>query len=133
MDVQMIKFFAFLFCFSICMNNVVYALDGDQKDESTTVDQDEKENDENVVLLSYPSGASMGKLMQIAARSSDEGDDSEEEEDDNADNAKVDEPEAQETACDKIMEKEFADTKIIQLADNIAVDMGIVTKVSLNR
>jgi len=104
----------------------IYSAECDQQDESTTVEQSDEEEDDGIVLLSYNSNSKQGRVIQTSAECSDNK---------NKDNVKNKDcqEESKEVSCDKIMEKDFANMRIIQLAGIIADDMGIITKVSLNR
>lgn len=123
----MLRFVAFLlyFCIANMISNDVVCSEYNQQDD-TTVDQQNEEEDEGIVLLSCNAGSNIGKIIQTSAECSDEGGKDKSEE-------KAIQEEIKEISCDKIMEKDFANMRIIQLAGTIADDMGIITKVSLNR
>ena len=90
--------------------------------------KENKNEDDGVVLLSYNEGSSSGKIMNISKNYSEDEDNSKD-----SDNPVENPADAQEKSCNQSMEKEFADMRIIQLANNIAGDLGITTKVSLSR
>lgn len=125
----MLRFFAFLLCFCItsyAISNDVVCSEYNQQDDTTVDQQNEDEHNEDIILLSYNSGSKIGKIIQTSVECSDD------EEKDKAEEKAIQE-EIKEISCDKIMEKDFANMRIIQLAGTIADDMGIITKVSLNR
>lgn len=109
----------------VCFNNLFCAEYNQQQDNSTTIDQSNEEEDEGIVLLSCNSGSKSGKIIQTSTNFS-------EDEEQNSENESS-QSEVKEVSCDKIMEQDFANMRIIQLANNIAADMGVITKVSLNR
>ena len=105
-----------------------------------------EESDDEVTYLAYNDSQNpAGKFITISQDSSD---DSDEEEDDDEKEASTDieiekpgqddeeEAEIQETSARQItsdMDKEFGEMRMIQLADSIAGDMGIITKIRLER
>ncbi len=125
----MLRFFVFSLCFltTNCMfSNNTFCSEYDQQDDSATVNQSNDEEDESVVLLSYNSDSKAGKIIQTSTKCSEEGNE-------NSSEDEAIQEEVKEISCDKVMEKDFANMRIIQLANNIADDMGIIMKVSLNR
>ena len=129
MDVCMLRFFGILLCSlsmnCMCFNNLFCSEYNQQQDNSTAMDQSNDDEDEGIVLLSCNSGSKSGKIFQTSANFS-------EDEEQNSGNESS-KSEVKEVSCNKIMEQDFANMRIIQLANNIAADMGIITKVSLNR
>lgn len=125
----MLRFLGILLCSfamnCVCFNNLFCAEYNQQQDNSTTIDQSNEEEDEGIVLLSCNSGSKSGKIIQTSTNFS-------EDEEQNSENESS-QSEVKEVSCDKIMEQDFANMRIIQLANNIAADIGVITKVSLNR
>ncbi len=125
----MLRFFVFSLCFFITnyifLHNT-FCSEYDQQDDSITIEQSIDDEDESVVLLSYSSDSKEGKIIQTSVKCSDK-------ESKNAPEDEEIQEEFKEISCDKVMEKDFANMRIIQLANNIADDMGIIMKVSLNR
>lgn len=125
----MLRFLVFSLCFLITnymFSNTTFCSEYDKQDNSTTIDQPNDDEDEGVILLSYNSNSKAGKIIQTSAKCSDKGDK-------NSSEDEAIQEEVKEISCDKVMEKDFANMRIIQLANNIADDMGIIMKVSLNR
>lgn len=125
----MLRLLALILCFFVTnymFSSNIYSAECDQQDESTTIEQSDEEEDDGIVLLSYNSDSKQGRVIQTSAECSD-----------NKNKDTVEDKDCQEEckeiSCDKIMEKDFANMRIIQLASIIADDMGIITKVSLNR
>ena len=118
--------------------------DVESEDVSVVVLEDESdENDNTEVLLSYDRfEAPAGKIMQIsqdfsAFSESEENTNQDVDIDDNSEENLTEaenEPEIQETSAQQIsqdMEKEFGEMRMIQLANSIAGDLGMITKVTL--
>lgn len=144
--VKMFKMFHVLLSFlainSLSFGSLMYCSESVPQNASTdTTIQQEGENgddeDDGIVLLSYKSGAKQAGIVQTSAAKGCAKDDADSEDEDDIDSTKSDDAEKdkeiQKVSCDKIMEKDFADMRIVQLAGSIADDMGIVTTISLNR
>ena len=114
----------------------------DQYYQQMNLEDEYDENDDTEVLLSYDGfEIPAGKIMQISQDPTNKSDtvansdlqiDSDEDIDQNQNEAE--EPEIQETSARQIsqaMEKEFGEMRMIQLANSIAGDMGMITKVTL--
>ncbi len=115
----------------------------DQYCQQMNLEDESDENDNTEVLLSYDRfEAPAGKIMQIsqdfsAFSESEENTNQEVDIDDNSEENLTEaenEPEIQETSAQQIsqdMEKEFGEMRMIQLANSIAGDLGMITKVTL--
>ena len=114
----------------IVENGYVQEINAEEEIEDETADP--------AVLLAYKSGNPAGGVMAISQESSD----NDENEDDiaNVDNDSAENGQSeddgnkiQEIDCKQItqaMEKEFGEMRMIQLANAIAGDMGMITKVT---
>lgn len=108
--------------------------------QQMNLEDESDENDDTEVLLSY-NGFEMpaGKIMQISQDSTSKSDtvansNQQIDEDIEPNPNEAEEPEIQETSARQIsqaMEKEFGEMRMIQLANSIAGDMGMITKVTL--
>ena len=115
----------------------------DQYCQQMNLEDESDENDNTEVLLSYDRfEAPAGKIMQIsqdfsAFSESEENTNQDVDIDDNSEENLTEaenEPEIQETSAQQIsqdMEKEFGEMRMIQLANSIAGDLGMITKVTL--
>lgn len=112
----------------------------DQYYQQMNLEDESYENDDTEVLLSY-NGFEMpaGKIMQISQdftnkSDTDSNSNQQIDEDIEPNPNEAEEPEIQETSARQIsqaMEKEFGEMRMIQLANSIAGDMGMITKVTL--
>ena len=108
--------------------------------QQMNLEDESYENDDTEVLLSY-NGFEMpaGKIMQISQdftnkSDTDSNSNQQIDEDIEPNPNEAEEPEIQETSARQIsqaMEKEFGEMRMIQLANSIAGDMGMITKVTL--
>ncbi len=104
--------------------------------------ENDEDSDDSVVLLGYNPENSSGKVMAISADSSsddadddDEGEDEDEIEQDDSNAKSVEDQNEEITDVKQIiksMDKDYGQMRMIQVANNIAQDMGIVLKVSFN-
>lgn len=107
--------------------NAAYIQEYESEEDS---DAENRNEDDGIVMLSYNSDNSSGKIMNISKDCSKDSENDQSKEDVKS----VESPaKIQETTCNQVMEKEFADMRIVQLANTIAGDLGMVTKVSLSR
>lgn len=113
----------------IVENGYVQEINAEEEIEDETADP--------AILLAYRSGTPAGGVMAISQESSDR--DEEDDVTDKRDNGAEDEQsedddnEIQKIDCKQItqaMEKEFGEMRMIQLANAIAGDMGMITKVT---
>ena len=108
--------------------------------------QETNEEDDEMTYLTYNDSQNpAGKFITISQDSSDDSDDevetTEKEVDEDIEIEKPgqndeEESEIQETSAQQIttdMDKEFGEMRMIQLADSIAGDMGIITKIKLEK
>lgn len=116
----------------IVENGYVQEINAEEEIEDETADP--------AVLLAYRSGNPAGGVMAISQEYSDSSDSDEEDNVTNKSNdgaedeqSEDDDNEIQKIDCKQItqaMEKEFGEMRMIQLANAIAGDMGMITKVT---
>ena len=105
--------------------------DGMIMESAYVQEADDEDSDESVVLLGYnPSENKSGRVMTISA--TDEGSDENEPEIEDVNQNKQDGEIQDVKMITKDMDKEFGEMRMIQLANNIAQDMGMILKVSFN-